>query len=193
MQHAMMLVISCATLPGHKEAVRATIVSNAARALRRGGLEGVSIPAMMKASGLTHGGFYVHFQNRDDLVAAAVVAAAEETGANVLERTPGDVQAMLEGYLSQRHVDHPEGGCVVAALGTEAARQAPPVQRAFAHAARGLIRLVDQQIHPQKPAEAASDEALVLAAQMVGAVVLARLVDDPDLSSRLLQAVRDHH
>lgn len=179
--------------PGHKEAVRATIVTNAARALRRGGLDGVSIPDLMKASGLTHGGFYVHFQNRDDLVAAAVVVAAEETGASVLERAPGDVQAMLAGYLSQSHVDHPEGGCVVAALGTEAARQAAPVRRAFAHAARGLIHLVDQQIQPPKPAEAVSDEALVLSAQMVGAVVLARLVDDPELSGRLLQAVKDQH
>lgn len=179
--------------PGHKEAVRAAIVSNAARALRRGGLDGVSIPDLMKAAGLTHGGFYVHFQNRDDLVAAAVVAAAEETGASVLDRAPGDVRAMLGGYLSQSHVDHPEGGCVVAALGTEAARQAPPVRRAFAHAARGLLRLVDQQIHPRPPADAVSEEALVLAAQMVGAVVLARLVDDPGLAGRLLQAVKDHH
>ena len=69
---------------GHKEQVRAQIVRTAARALRELGLEGISIPALMKKAGLTHGGFYVHFKDRDDLVAAAVEHAAAETGARVL-------------------------------------------------------------------------------------------------------------
>ncbi len=65
---------------GHKEEVRASIVASAARTLRKKGLAGLSIPALMKEAGLTHGGFYLHFHNRDELVAEAVMAAAEGTG-----------------------------------------------------------------------------------------------------------------
>lgn len=174
----------------HKETVRANIVEHAARALRREGLAGVSIPAMMKAAGLTHGGFYVHFKNRDELVAAAVLAAAEETGAAVLSREAGDADAMLGAYLSPEHVENPEGGCVLAALGSEARFQSAPVRDAFAEAARGLLRLVEKQLHPKSPAGRVSEDALSLAAQMVGAVVLARLVDDPQLSNRILTAAK---
>ena len=165
---------------GHKADVRAAIVHAAARALRRSGLAGVSIPALMREVGLTHGGFYAHFDSRDALVAEAVRAAAEQTGASVLSQ--GDARS---AYLSMAHVEHPDEGCVLAALGTEGARQPPPVREAFAEAARGFVRLVDAADR-----EAPSDEALRVAAQMVGAVVLARLVDDPALAERLLRAAR---
>jgi TetR/AcrR family transcriptional repressor of nem operon len=182
---------------GHKEAVRASIVENAARALRREGLAGVSIPALMKKAGLTHGGFYVHFANRDELVAAAVLAAAEDTGARVLSREAGDLAASLEAYLSREHVAHPEEGCVVAALGGEGRHQPAPVRRAFALAARGLIALVEEQVrragragHAKAKAKDDDDVALAVAARMVGAVVLARLVDDDRLADRILAAAR---
>jgi TetR/AcrR family transcriptional regulator, transcriptional repressor for nem operon len=175
---------------GHKEAVRATIVENAARALRRDGIAGVSIPALMKKVGLTHGGFYVHFKNREELVAAAVLSAALDTGARVLSREAGDLAATLGAYLSREHVEHPEGGCVLAALGTEGRRQPAPVRRAFAEAARGFLRLLEQKLHKKSPPGHLSDEALVLAAQMIGALMLARLVDDDALADRILNAAK---
>lgn len=177
---------------GHKEAVRASIVANAARALRRDGLGGVSIPALMKKAGLTHGGFYVHFKNRDELVAAAVLAAAEETGASVLSSEAGDLDAALRTYLSKEHVAHPEHGCVIAALGGEGRHQPAPVRRAFALAARGFIRLVSDQLRRANRGgrDEQNDEALALASRMVGAVVLARLVDDDRLADRILAAAR---
>jgi TetR/AcrR family transcriptional repressor of nem operon len=171
---------------GHKAQVRAGIVKKAARALRRDGLTGVSIPALMKKAGLTHGGFYSHFGSRDELVAEAVRTAADETGAAVLSKEAGDLQATLASYLSMDHAQHPERGCVLAALGTEGRRQAAPVRRAFAYAARGFIDLIAQKLEPGAPA----DEALRLSSQLVGAVVLARLVDDPDLAARVLEAAR---
>jgi len=175
---------------GHKEQVRAQIVRTAARALREHGLEGISIPALMKKAGLTHGGFYVHFKDRDDLVAAAVDHAADETGAQVLGPAVGDLQATLQRYLSMAHVEHPAEGCVVAALGADGARQGKKVRRSFARAAEGLIRLVGQKLEPRrKPETPPSDRALALTAQMVGAVVLARLVEDPALAERILAAV----
>lgn len=175
---------------GHKEAMRANILELAARALRRDGLSGVSIPGLMKAAGLTHGGFYGYFESRDELVGQAILLAAQQTGARVLSEEVGGLTAMLAGYLSEEHVNHPELGCVVAALGTEAPKQAAPVRRAFAEAARGLLRAVDKHIAPRRRGAAVTDEGLRLAAQMVGAVVLARLVDDGALARRLLAAAR---
>jgi TetR/AcrR family transcriptional regulator, transcriptional repressor for nem operon len=175
---------------GHKEAVRATIVKNAARALRRAGLTGVSIPALMKQAGLTHGGFYAHFKSRDELVAAAVLSAADETGEALFSKDAGDLATTLRAYLSKEHVAHPERGCVLAALGTEGRQQSAPVRRAFAHAARGFLRLVGQKLEAACPDAELSDEALRLAAQMIGAILLARLVDDPALAGRILNAAR---
>lgn len=177
---------------GHKDSVRATIVAKAARALRAGGLGGVSIPALMKAAGLTHGGFYAHFENRDELVSEAVLAAAHETAARVLSPEIGDLDATLDAYLSIGHVEHPEVGCVIAALGTEGRAQSKPVRRAFAEAARGFVRLLETKLHPKSAAGTLSDEAMRLSAQMIGAVVLARLVDDPALAARILNAAKAH-
>ncbi len=176
---------------GHKEAVRASIVAYATEALRRDGIQGVSIPALMKQVGLTHGGFYVHFADRDELVAEAVRVAAEATGKNVLSPEAGDLATTLERYLSLEHVRHPEHGCVVAALGGEGRRQSPSVRKAFAHAARGFIGYVDAKLRgAQKLAGRPSDAGLELAAKMIGAIVLARLVDDEALAKRLLAAAR---
>lgn len=174
---------------GHKEAVRQRIVDAAAAALRERGLGGVSIPSLMKSAGLTHGGFYAHFADRDELVAAAVEAA----GAATSEGAFGDsltLEETLARYLSMGHVEHPEGGCVVAALGTEGGRQAPRVRQAFAHVARGLLRLVDRKVSGSR-GSTLSNEALRAASTMVGAVVLARLVDDSKLAERILRAARE--
>ncbi|MFZ5890567.1 MAG: TetR/AcrR family transcriptional regulator [Myxococcota bacterium] len=190
---------------GHKEAVRASIVAKAARALRKHGLEGVSIPAIMKQVGLTHGGFYSHFKNRDELVAAAIVAAGDETTASVFEE--GGDQA-LNRYLSIEHVKHPEVGCIVAALGTEARYQGVVVRRAFASVARGLVLQIQKALSAKRGGcesddesrqkalfaktgnSELSDEALLRAAQMVGAVVLARVMDDSGLADRVLKVAR---
>jgi TetR/AcrR family transcriptional regulator, transcriptional repressor for nem operon len=171
---------------GHKDNVRASIVASAAQALRRDGLAGVSIPALMKKAGLTHGGFYVHFKNRDELVAEAVLAAAEQTAQNVLSKEGGG----LDAYLSELHVKHPEHGCVLAALGSEGRTQPPPVRRAFAKAARGFVELVGQTLDKKGSKPRSADEGLALAARMIGAVVLARLVDDDKLAKRILAAAK---
>ena len=175
---------------GHKESVRASILASAAGALRRDGIAGVSIPALMKEAGLTHGGFYVHFASRDELVAAAIGVAAEETRERVLSDKVGDLYATLDAYLCSEHVSHPELGCVLAALGGEGRRQPASVRHAFSLAARGFVRLLEHKLHPKSPAGRVGDDALRLAAQMVGAVVLARLFDDPALSQRVLDAAK---
>lgn len=172
---------------GHKEAVKQRIVSAAAKVLRRYGISGVSIPTLMKRAGLTHGGFYVHFRHRDDLVALAIAQAAEQTGAEVFEKQP-DFASTLRLYLSKEHLDNPAEGCVLAALGTDASRQPAPVRRAFAYAAKGFLELVDKKLHPKRTSETISDEALVRGAAMIGALVVGRLVADDALAERILAA-----
>ncbi|MEZ4409293.1 MAG: helix-turn-helix domain-containing protein [Polyangiales bacterium] len=172
----------------HKAEVRARIVEAAARALRRGGLDGVSVPALMRGAGLTHGGFYAHFESRDALVAEAVALAASQTS-GVFERA-ADLAASLDRYLSMGHVAHPEEGCVIAALGADGARAEGAPRRAFSEAAKGLLRHVYARRTGRRDG-ALDDASLALAAAMVGAVVLARLVDDDALAARILKAVRE--
>lgn len=173
---------------GHKDEVRARIVEVAAHALRKDGLDAVSIPRIMKLAGLTHGGFYVHFKDRDDLVAAAVEESTRESafaGDTTLEQA-------ADRYLSKGHVDHPEVGCVVAALGVEGSRQKGKVRRAFAEAARRLLSRVEKRLHPKSPPGTVSDDTLQKASQMLGAVVLARLMQDDTLVERLLASARSN-
>lgn len=174
---------------GHKEAVKERIVHSASAALRRHGLGAVSIPALMKEAGLTHGAFYTHFENRDDLVAQAVLAAAAETAQGVFSKALRFDQT-VDKYLSQRHLETPDHGCVLAALGTSGVRQPPRVRAAFAEVARGFLRLTQRKLHPRAAPESLSDDALVRAATMVGAVVLGRLVHDAALAERILSAAR---
>jgi TetR/AcrR family transcriptional repressor of nem operon len=174
----------------HKEEVRRSVVKAASRALRRDGLAGVSIPALMRKAGLTHGGFYAHFKNREQLVAEAVRAAAQETATSVLNPDRGGLEAILDAYLSPEHVAGPAGGCVLAALGSEARHHQAPVRRAFTEAARGFFGHLQASLHPRGSTRPPDDDTLELAARMVGAVVLARLVDDPLLAKQILAAAR---
>lgn len=175
---------------GHKDEVRSRIVAAASRALRQHGLAGISIPALMKKAGLTHGGFYGHFRSRDELVSEAVAFAGEETGTRVLGRDRR-LDDMLAAYLSKEHVDHPASGCVLAALGAESARQPTAVRRAFARTARGFLALLEQKRHPNARADRVSDDTLELAVRMIGAVVLARVVHDDAMAERILAIARD--
>jgi TetR/AcrR family transcriptional repressor of nem operon len=174
----------------HKESVRTRIIDAASRALRAEGIDGVSIPKLMKLVGLTHGGFYAHFRDRDELVAEAVMAAGQEQAERTLAEGTKPPEERFRGYLSKAHVDHPEVGCVLATLGTEAPRQAPSVRRAFARIGRGFLRRIETVLHPKSEPGTLSDEALETAARMVGALVLARLVQDDALAERILDAAR---
>jgi TetR/AcrR family transcriptional repressor of nem operon len=172
----------------HKENVSARIVESASRALRRDGIDAVSIPQIMKTAGLTHGGFYCHFKDRDDLIARAAVHAGQES----VLRGDGRAANGVDLYLSKEHLLHPELGCIVAAVGAEGARQRGPLRRVFAEIGRGFLRLVDRSLHPDAPAKGRrpSDEALATASRIVGAIVLARLVDDDALAERILAAAK---
>ena len=147
----------------------------------------------MKDAGLTHGGFYAHFDSREAMLAeAADRAGADSRGRDGAGRRRGAaatqaLQAMMRAYLSKAHVEAVETGCAVAALGSEMPRQAPEVRRAATRRIKEMIDLVARQ-SPDWGQPGAHERALVTVATMVGALVLARAVDDPKLSDALREA-----
>ena len=150
----------------------------------------------MKDAGLTHGGFYAHFSSREAMLAEAADRAGAEGVAAVARIAaaappPQALQALLRAYLSKEHVEGVETGCAVAALGSEMPRQAPEVRRAATRRIKEMIDLVARQA-PDWGQPGAHQQALVTVATMVGALVLARAVDDPRLSDALREAALEH-
>lgn len=184
------------TAPNRKEATHDRIVEAASRAIRRSGYGGTSVPDIMKDAGLTHGGFYAHFDSREAMLAEAADRAGADsvaTLARVASTAPPQraLQSMLELYLSKEHIESPEIVCPVAALGSEMPRQAPEVRRAATSRIKEMIDLVARQ-SPDWGQPGAHERALVTVSAMIGALLLARAVDDPRLSDAVRAAVLKH-
>ena len=179
-----------------KEASHERIVAVAARAIRKTGYDGTGVADIMKQAGLTHGAFYAHFASRDAMLAEAADRAGAESvaaAADVAVQAPPAqaLAAMLRSYLSRSHVARPEFGCPAAALGSEMPRQAPEVRRAATRRIKEMVDLVARQ-SPDWGQPGAHEQALFTVATMVGAVVLARAVDEPGLSDSICQAALAH-
>ena len=184
------------TAPRRKDATHERIVEAAARAIRRSGYGGTGVADIMQDAGLTHGGFYAHFASREAMLAEAADRAGAEgvaAVARIAAAAPPQRarQALLRAYLSKAHVEGVETGCAVAALGSEMPRQAPEVRRAATRRIKEMIDLVARQ-SPDWGQPGAHQRALVTVATMVGALVLARAVDDPRLSDALREAALKH-
>ena len=169
------------------------IVDAAARAIRRSGYVGTGVADIMKEAGLTHGGFYAHFESRDALLAEAVARAGRDNAALVERRTlnrgakVSALRALVEGYLSEAHFASAESGCVVSALSSEIPRQAPVVREASAARVRALIERVRQVL----PADAEPASAPLITSTLVGALQLARAVGSERQGKAMLKAVRE--
>ena len=179
-----------------KEATHERIVKTAARAIRRSGYGGAGVAEIMKEAGLTHGGFYAHFASREGMLAEAADRAGAD-GMAVLARAAAAappqkaLEAVLRTYLSREHVEGVETGCAIAALGSEMPRQAPKVRRAATRRIKEMIDLVARQ-SPDWGQPGAHERALVTVATALGALVLARAVDDPKLSNAVREAALNH-
>ena len=184
------------TTPSRKEVTHERIVTAAGRATRRSGYDGTGVADIMKEVGLTHGGFYAHFASREAMLAEAADHAGAESVATltrVAEAVPAKdaLRSMIRAYLSKEHVDGIETGCPVAALGSEMPRQAPKVRRAATRHIKEMIDVV--ALHsPDQEGRGGYEQALVTVATIVGALVLARAVDDPKLSEALRKASVKH-
>lgn len=171
---------------------RERVVQTAARLFREHGFDGIGVADLMKQAGLTHGAFYGHFDSKDDLMAEASARALEESLAywhKRIEHAGADGLATVVGkYLSPAHRDHPGRGCAFAALGAEAQRHTPAVRRAMTAGLRPLLDVLGRLL-PGRSKAAKRQKALAAFSAMVGALVLARAVDDEALSGEILQAV----
>src|SRR4051794_11867540 len=133
--------------PSRKEATHERIVETAARAIRRSGYSGAGVAEIMKEAGLTHGGFYAHFDSREGMLAEAADRAGADGMAMLAQvaavAPPNQaLEAMLRIYLSKEHVKSVETGCAIAALGSEMPRQAPKVRRVPPRRIKEMIDLV---------------------------------------------------
>jgi len=192
----MMIVINSIgtamdTPASRKAQTHERIVTAASRAIRRQGYGGIGVADLMKEAGLTHGGFYAHFASKNELLAeVAEATGAESLGrlSRIAARAPDGegLAAIVDAYLSAQHVASPETGCPVAALGSELPRQAPEVRRAATHRMKEVVDLLGRQL-PGWAEGAGRERALASYCTLIGALTLARAVDDPAMS----QAVRD--
>jgi TetR/AcrR family transcriptional repressor of nem operon len=171
---------------------REKILATASKLFREKGFDGIGVADLMKSAGLTHGGFYGHFSSKEDLMAQACIRAADEILQGASERRAGKTndpfRAYVEFYLSIDHRDNSGSGCLMAALGADAARQSSPVRQAFTASFKRLLQAL-VSIVPAKPNTTARDHALVTLATLVGAQIIARAVEDPKLSREILQTV----
>jgi len=172
---------------------RARVVKTAAQLFRERGFEGVGVADLMKAAGLTHGGFYAQFDSKQHLMAEACGQALEESEQmwrEAFEHAPKrPLAAIASHYLSREHRDNPGTGCLVAALSIEAARQGPTVRAALTEATKRFMETLEQAV-PGRSAKTRRRQALTSLAAMVGAVALARTVSQASLSEEILDAVR---
>ena len=168
---------------------REKVLDVAGTLFRERGFDGIGVADIMKRAGLTHGGFYGQFASKDDLAAEATARVLGNPGWQ--ERLTGKVNPsfaeVVRGYLSSRHRDDPGTGCLLAALGSEAARQPRAVRRALTDGFR--VRLdAWLKLVTGRSATARREKALVTMATLVGALILAGTVDDPALSDEILEA-----
>ena len=179
----------------HKLETHARIVKKASVRIREKGAHGIGVADLMKDAGLTHGGFYAHFDSREALVIEAFAYAMDrstERWRKLAETIPPEkrMATIVETYLTPLHRDDPGHGCAVTALGAEIARESPKTRKAFAAKLEQMVDMLAEQI-PDVPRKAARKQALATLSTMVGALVLARIAGTGELSDEILGAGRD--
>jgi TetR/AcrR family transcriptional repressor of nem operon len=179
----------------HKQETHARIVRKASVRLREKGAHGVGVADLMKEAGLTHGGFYAHFDSREALVIEAFAYAMDrstERWRKMAEQTPPEqrLATIVDTYLSPIHRDDPGHGCAVPTLGAEIARESPKTRKAFAAKIEQMIEMMADQI-PDLPRKAARKQAAAALSTMMGTVVLARIAGSGEFSEEILAAGRE--
>jgi TetR/AcrR family transcriptional repressor of nem operon len=172
---------------------REQIIEAAARLLRKHGFDGVGVADIMKAAGLTHGGFYRNFASKDDLAIKASEFAIADTKALLKEglaQAPKDpLRTLIERYVSPDHCDDPGSGCILPALAVDAARRDDPALRAVFVTAIEFYLDQIAKLSPASPGAASSRHPAAILSEMVGAVILSRAVADDPLADSLMAAV----
>ena len=185
-EHAMK--VSKQKMAEHRE----QIIEAAAKRFREKGFDGISVAELMKEVGLTHGGFYGHFTSKEELVSLASQRAMRSTSAKwatVIDEASGDpLAALAKDYLSTRHQDHPEAGCLFAAIGGELGRQPVLVKQAVMEVQLQFLDILSRVV-PGRTKAARRKKAIVVFAELIGGMILARSVPDPELSQEILKTM----
>jgi TetR/AcrR family transcriptional regulator, transcriptional repressor for nem operon len=175
----------------HRRQTHRRIVENASYGLRQNGAQGLSVVDLMKLAGLTHGGFYNHFDSRAALVGEAIGFAMDQMTERwkKLANNRECFDALIADYLSPRHRDNPRQGCALPTLATDVARSGPNERRAFAAKLEKMIDAFVELLPDEKPQQA-RQIATGAIATMVGSMVLSRAVGAGKLSDGILAAGR---
>ena len=182
--------------PEHKKQTRDRIVRNAARKVRAEGLSGPGVASVMKASGLTVGGFYKHFRGKEELLAEAIAQGfsefSEKVFASLRSVPPEDRwKEVVRWYLSPEHCDHPDTGCPVVTLAPEIARAKLAVRKRIATQMKELTQRW-AEFMPGRTARERERNFFVVFSTMAGAVATARLFTEPADRERVLASTRDY-
>ncbi len=174
----------------HKEETRKKVLRAAAVAVRAKGPEGVGVAEIMAEAGLTHGGFYAHFPNKEALVVAAIEEAFGQSARRFARMLGGktgaqSLDAFVDAYVSPEHRANPSGGCPIASLSSDLPRQAPRVREAYERGVRALIGRLEGWLSEDRRHLAPS-----LLAEMAGAVSLSRAISDDAGAAQLLADAR---
>ena len=180
----------------HRARTHERIVKNAARQFRAEGLNGPGVIKLMKASGLTHGGFYKHFRSKDDLMVEAVDESVREIHEQLVDWArqvkPGEAwKELVKRYLSIEHCEHPEVGCPIAALAPDIARTPPRVRKKIRVSMETYRRQLLEFMPGANAAEREKNFTLIFTA-MVGALAVARTMSTSEEKHRVLTLSRDH-
>jgi TetR/AcrR family transcriptional repressor of nem operon len=183
---------------GHSKAEKAEthkrIVKIASKRFREDGLAGIGIAELMKEAGLTVGGFYKHFDSRDDLVAEAVGSAfggwKRRVDAAASGGPPVSYAKLIDDYLNHAHRDNPGTGCAFSALAAEIARSGKQTRALATEQIRNDLQLIASLL-PGKSKRAARSKAILTFSALVGAMSLARAISDEALSLEILKTVAE--
>jgi TetR/AcrR family transcriptional regulator, transcriptional repressor for nem operon len=181
--------------PEHKAKIHQKIVKDASRRVRAEGITGAAVSAVMRDAGLTHGGFYKHFESKDELLLESLHQGFREMGDTLFaaaeKSNPKDAwKAVVKRYLSPEHCDHIERGCPLAALAPELAR----VDQAMRGAVVGELVQYKSRMVPLMPGRRTADKErafFAIFSTMIGAVAIARILPDGAARAKVLASARD--
>lgn len=178
----------------HKEQTRAKVVETARILFNKHGFQKVTIDMVMTEAGLTRGGFYNHFKNKEELFSEAVSSFLmgrgakwrDDAGIDLTDLKPEMAQHMIDAYLSRKHLGDLEGQCPMIALPSDVARADTATQASFQRLLEAMVWLFETNMRPQSAN--AKQDAQAIAALCIGGMVLAKALPDSDLAESIRQS-----
>lgn len=171
----------------HKAQTHQRIIKEASARFRRDGIGATGLQPLMKALGLTHGGFYSHFKSKDELVEEALQAAGDQCDVVCAELFAQDrpLEAFIDTYLSEWHQTSPHEGCPLPTMSSELGLRGQPSPTSDV-----VLNARLQQIEGTLEGEDAADQSVFIMSALVGALLLSRSVESPELAQRILDVTR---